>query len=340
MSLKLPKVSVIMGAYNEEKFLNEAVDSILNQTFGDFEFIIVNDGSTDRTQAILDSYHDPRMMIIINDENLGRSEARNKAISMAKGEYIAIMDADDISLPERLEREVKFLDNHDNIAAVGTYFFNINEKGGIAGITKFLTENDDMEKGLMRGNIIENSTVMLRKSCFDYVGGYREEFEGAEDYDLFLRLSEHFKLANLKEPLFKRRINPASFSVARKSDLDLYTKLAQELAKERREFGKDRLQIFKEAGNEKGLKELLPKAKPPSRKEVAQSYLYWGRVLLRGRDFKGATKLLLQSFLYNPFGPWILVLEDLVLLAFPKSITTILGRARRYLISKNYTIRN
>lgn len=334
MSFGTPKVSVVMGAYNAEKFLKEAIDSILNQTFEDFEFIIVNDGSTDGTQAILDSYHDSRMIIIINEENLGRSGARNKAINISKGEYIAIMDADDISLPKRLEREVNFLDSHNDIAAVGSYFFDINEKGRIAGIVKFLTESDDIKEMLPRGNIIENSTAMLRKSCLEIVGGYREEFKGAEDYDLFLRLSEYFKLANLKEPLFKRRINLASFSVAYKSELDLLTKLAQELAKERREFGKDRLQIFKEEGNEEGLKKLLPKPQPQSRKEIAHGYFHWGRVLLRGKDYRGALDLLSKAFIRDPLSPWSLVLEDLVILAFPKPIINILGRIRRYLISR------
>jgi glycosyltransferase involved in cell wall biosynthesis len=323
MSLNTPKVSVVMAAYNAEKYLKEAVDSILNQTFEDFEFIIVNAGSTDGTQTILDSYQDLRM-VIINDHYIGRSEARNKAIKLSKGGYIAIMDADDIALPERLEREVKFMDRHKEIAIVGGYYFFINENGKMVGIDKVLTESDEIKERLPIANTFGHSTVMVRKSCFEYVGGYREELKGAEDYDLFLRLSESFKLANLKEPLCKWRINPSSFSLTNKNELDRYARLVRELAKERREFGKDRLQLFKEDGNEKDLNELLPKAKPQSRKEKAQGYYSWGAILLAGNDYIGGFKLLLKSFLNNPLhmDTWVRFVEGLIFLFFPTPLST------------------
>ena len=317
----MPKVSVIMSAYNVEKYLREAIDSILNQTFKDFEFIIVNAGSTDGSQAILNSYHDPRM-VIINVQNIGRSEARNKAIKISKGEYVAIMDADDISLPERLERQVKFLDYHKNIALVGSSFFLINESGKIVDINKVLTESDEIKERLPIANTFGHSTVMLRKRCLESVGGYREELIGAEDYDLYLRLSESFRMANLKEPLCKWRINPVSFSVAKKGELDRYAKLVQELAKERRQFGKDRLQTLGREEIDKLLDDSLPKVTARSRKEIAQSYYFWGAILFGGNDYRGALKLLLKSFINNPLyrSTWVLILEDLVLLLFPKPV--------------------
>jgi glycosyltransferase involved in cell wall biosynthesis len=332
MSLNSPAVSVVMSAYNAEKYIKESIDSVLNQTYGDFEIIIVNAGSTDRTQTILNSYHDPRIFVV-NVQNMGRSEARNRAIEISKGEYIAIMDADDISLPERLERQVKFLDSHKDIALVGSSFFSINESGKIVAINEFLTESDDIKEGLPKGNRFGHSTVMARKSCLESIGGYRVELEGAEDYDLFLRLSKAFKLTNLKEPLCKWRLHPSSFSMSKKSELDRWTKLVQELAEERRQSGKDRLQNLKEGENQKSLNDLLPKAKAISRKDDAKNYYHWGIILFRGKDYQGASKLVLKSFISNPLGPWVLIIEDFVLLFCPEPVVNVLRFLRQALVN-------
>jgi len=115
-----PKISVIMSVYNGEKYLREAIESILNQTFRDFEFIIINDGSTDKTSEILSSYNDPRIVIINNKRNIGLTKSLNKGLKMVKGEYIARQDADDVSLPERLERMVNFLDMNRDVGLLGS----------------------------------------------------------------------------------------------------------------------------------------------------------------------------------------------------------------------------
>ncbi|MHA1713815.1 MAG: glycosyltransferase, partial [Candidatus Ranarchaeia archaeon] len=125
---KPPKVSVIMSVYNAEKHVKKAIDSILSQTFRDFEFIIINDGSTDRTSEILKSYADPRL-IVVNQANRGVTQSLNKAIGMARGQYIARMDADDISLPQRLEMQVEFLEEHPEVGLVGTSVITIDEEG-------------------------------------------------------------------------------------------------------------------------------------------------------------------------------------------------------------------
>ena len=114
-----PKISVVMAVYNGEKYLREAIDSILNQTFKDFEFIIVNDGSTDRTREILESFIDPRI-VLIHQEHMGLTKSLNRGIALAKGKYIARQDADDISMAERLEKQFNFLESHENVALLGT----------------------------------------------------------------------------------------------------------------------------------------------------------------------------------------------------------------------------
>lgn len=123
-----PKVSVVMSVYNGEKYLPETIDSILNQTFKDFEFIIINDGSTDKTAKILTSYDDPRIRIF-NQENMGLTKSLNRAISLAKGEYIARMDADDISYPERLKKQVDYLNKNPDIGLVGSKYIRIDKRG-------------------------------------------------------------------------------------------------------------------------------------------------------------------------------------------------------------------
>ena len=125
--MKKPKVTVLMSVYNGERYLHESIESILNQTFKDFGFLIINDGSTDNTPKILKSYKDQRIKIISNKNNLGLTKSLNKGIKLAKGEYIARQDVDDVSLSERLEKQVKFLNSYPSYAAVGTFTKIINE---------------------------------------------------------------------------------------------------------------------------------------------------------------------------------------------------------------------
>ena len=154
MSMDSPKVSVIMSVYNGEKYLKEAINSILNQTFKDYEFIIVNDASTDKSIKILEEYakKDNRIGLIHNEKNIGLTRSLNKAIKSANGAYIARQDADDISLPPRLEEEVNFLDKHPTVGLVGSYAWMIDEKGKILSDFKICTDNEDIKKKIVNGN--------------------------------------------------------------------------------------------------------------------------------------------------------------------------------------------
>ncbi|HKQ33129.1 MAG TPA: glycosyltransferase family A protein, partial [Thermodesulfobacteriota bacterium] len=120
-----PKVTVLMTVYNGEKFLNEAIDGILNQTFRDFEFLIINDGSTDGSREIIKSYKDPRINLVDNESNIGLTASLNRGLSLAGGEYIARQDADDISLPERLEKQISILERNPDIALLGSWYLEI-----------------------------------------------------------------------------------------------------------------------------------------------------------------------------------------------------------------------
>ena len=329
--MKNPKVTVLMSVYNGEKYLNEAIDSILGQTFKDFEFLIVNDGSTDKTGDILKSYDDPRIKIINNEKNIGLTKSLNKGLKLARGEYIARQDADDISMPERLEKEVEFLEQNKNVGLVGTDYLFINEKGKVVHIVKCLNGSRELKAKLLKGNQFGHGSVMLRRECIDRVGTYREEFKFAQDYDFCLRIAEMYDVANISEPLYKWRISIESISVNKKIEQDKYALLAIELAKERRQSGKDKLQSLNKEEIYTLLDELISNTKIQDKRKIAEGYCFWSRVLFDGKDYKGAFKLLFKSFVSYPLNKetWVLFLKDLVIFLFPKSVINILRHIKR-----------
>lgn len=202
----MPRVSVIMGIYNSnnEEMIRSAIDSILNQTFKDFEFIICDDGSTDGTYELVKrlTEHDDRVVLIQNEKNSGLAYSLNHCLSIAKGEYIARMDADDISLPERLEKEVAFLDNNKEFAIVGcnVKFFNSN---GIWG-KRCLPEFPKKASFLFTSPFVHPS-ILVRAEVMTALCGYRvaKETLRTEDYDLFMRMySKGYKGYNLQTELY------------------------------------------------------------------------------------------------------------------------------------------
>ncbi len=239
--MSTPQVSIVMSVYNGERYLQEAIDSVLNQTFTDFEFIIVNDGSTDTTWDILTSYDDPRIRLVRNQENIGLTKSLNKGLALAQGEYIARQDADDISLPERLERQVEFLDHNRYVGLVSSSFIEINEQGEEIRSRSLPVDNDTIQQSLLCYNCFCHGAVVLRKECLEKVGSYREGFASAQDYDLWLRIAEHFNVANIGEPLYKWRVHSRSISVVHKAPQDEFARLAVESAIERRVAGKHKL---------------------------------------------------------------------------------------------------
>ncbi len=203
--MKNPEVTVLLSVYNGEKYLREAIDSIRNQTFEDFEFLIVNDGSTDRTAEILQSYDDPRIKIVDNAKNIGLTKSLNIGLRMARGEYIARMDADDVSAPERLQREVDFLETHRDYAVVGTFARILNEYSEVISLMDRPIEDALIREFFRRDNGIAHGSAMIRMKCLLDVDFYDESIARAQDYDLWLRLSEKYKLANIPEYLYMWR---------------------------------------------------------------------------------------------------------------------------------------
>jgi glycosyltransferase involved in cell wall biosynthesis len=212
----MARVSVVMSVYNEERYLHEAIDSILRQTFEDFEFVIIDDGSVDQTPALLKGYHDARLRVY-RQANQGQSSALNQGIRMAVGSYIARMDGDDICLPERLERQVCFLDAHPEVALVGTWCTKIDTGTGQKRLQRLPEDDGSIRRFLAIDNPFIHSSVMIRKSVLDRVGLYDEGLIW-QDYDLWVRIARYYGMANIHDPLVIRRKHPASLTLrSRKS---------------------------------------------------------------------------------------------------------------------------
>ena len=210
----MPKISVVMPVYNGEKYLKEAIDSILNQTFTDFEFIIIDDGSTDKTEQIIKSYDDKRILYIKNEKNLGVAESLNKGLDMAQGEYIARMDADDISMPKRFEKQIDFMDVHCEYGVCGTGVIIFQDDEYICQ-RMFSESHKALRVDLIFGNALAHPTVMIRKSISESVLlRYDEDFEKAEDYELWTRISNNIQIHSIKEPLLKYRIHENQVSTS------------------------------------------------------------------------------------------------------------------------------
>ena len=222
-----PKVSIIMSVFNGEKYLESAVNSILRQSFLDFEFIIINDGSTDNTEKILKRFTDKRLKIINNKTNIGLTASLNKAIKQARGEFIARMDADDISLPFRLEYQVKFLEENPDIALVGSSYYICDEKNKIQSIVEVLTEPEKLKQELKKQNWFGHGTVMFRKNIIDNIGAYDESYKYAQDYELWLRIANKFKVANIKEPLYIWRRTKENISSKKEEEQAFFAQKAR-----------------------------------------------------------------------------------------------------------------
>jgi glycosyltransferase involved in cell wall biosynthesis len=231
----VPRVSVIMAVYNAAPFLREAVASILSQTYGDFELIAVDDSSSDTSLSILEGFDDPRVQIIRHESNKGASISRNEALAAARGEFIAVMDADDVCIPTRLARQVVFLDTHPSAGLVGCGVYdNIDLEGRVLHTSHLPTHNDAIQQGLMRGWCFLHSSIMFRKALYETVGGYTQAFEPVEDHDFALRVLEHCEAHNLGERLVSYRLNPSGLSVKGRRCVETVRSAVIRLAERRR----------------------------------------------------------------------------------------------------------
>lgn len=211
-----PQVSVIMPVYNAERYLSDAVESILGQTFTDFEFLIVNDGSKDRSPEILDRYakQDSRIRLW-HRENSGYVSALNFMLQQARGELVARMDADDVCHLERLERQVEYFRKYTDVDVLGSSFMLVDSESRKIGIMSLPTSHVDIEKKLAHGHCsMCHPSVMYRRRAVLEAGCYDESYTTAEDLELWQRMINRFRFANISDPLISYRIHDKSVSEA------------------------------------------------------------------------------------------------------------------------------
>ena len=233
-----PQVSVVIPVWNGERYLKQAIESILGQDFTDFELIVIDDGSTDWSAGIAGSFTgDPRVKLL-TQANAGVVAARNAGLNAACAEFVAFLDADDIAQPTRLSKQLAYLQSHPEVAAVGSHITYFDDDRGLLRTQKFPVGATAIALVLETGNPLAQPAVMLRKSMAVAVGGYRDAFKlGAEDYDLWLRLSERHSLDNLPEVLTFYRIHPDSLTHRRRHEQTLAA-LAAACAHRRRIAGR------------------------------------------------------------------------------------------------------
>lgn len=204
----MPKISVIMPAYNAEKYIKEAVDSILCQTFEDFELIVINDCSKDSTKDILLSYTDPRIVYLENQKNLGVAGTLNHGLSAARGDYIARMDSDDIAIPQRLERQLAYMEANPDVVICGGNVILFTDAGQERQ-GNYPAEDKQIKTALLFSSPFAHPVVMMRGSVLREHGlCYEVAFEKVEDYRLWTQLAKVGRFANLQEPLLRYRKHP------------------------------------------------------------------------------------------------------------------------------------
>lgn len=231
-----PLITVLMAVYNCEKYLSESIDSILRQTVSNFIFLIIDDASTDGTATILkcQAEQDSRIYIVTNESNLGLAASLNKGIAQVITPYIARMDADDIALPERLERQLSYMEEHPHISAVGCSVQLINAQGDKIEIWQPPNDSDSLCRSIREtGTAIPHPTAFIRTHAIKDIGGYRTFFTTTQDLDLWLRFLEKYHMANLPSILLLYRKHAASISVKKQTEQAINHILAMQAAEKR-----------------------------------------------------------------------------------------------------------
>lgn len=289
-----PLVSVVMVVCNVDRFLAESIESILGQTFREFEFIIVDFGSTDKSVSISSNYaaKDSRIRLC-EIPNCSLPEARNAGCSLAQGKYIAIADADDVSLPNRLLWEVEFMEKHSPVGVLGGAVEWINATGTPLQTARHPLWDREIRAALLTHSVLWQPTVLIRSDAFAFVGGYRAVFAQAEDYDLWLRIAEHFQIANLEQVVLRYRFHPYQVSMRKRAQQTLCVLAAQVAASSRRNGLPDPLNLVKEITPEALAALGVTKARQQSK--LAYDRRDWIRNMCTAGEYSVALKAALET---------------------------------------------
>lgn len=286
MQLDQPLVSVLMNCYNGEKYLRAALDSVLAQTYQNWELVFWDNQSTDDSAAICKSYVDPRIRYFYASGHTELGPARIQAFQQIRGEFVAVLDADDISHPDRLARQVAFLKQHPDVALVGSWAQYIDEKGKIFDEFKPPSDQQELQDCLGWTNPIIHSSVMYRYQLAHEAGGYPENIVWAQDFGLTLALAQRAKIAMIADYLCQLRVLTASMTRSRKYQ----TLIANEL-----------LLLFKQAAD---TLQLSAKARRFNRRTMAIAEIKLGIATLSADSFWAGLKMILHGFATDPSALW------------------------------------
>lgn len=294
-------VTVVMPVYNGAKFISAAIKSILSQTYQDFQLLLINDGSTDESELIIKSFTDKRIVYYYQD-NKGVAAALNRAVSMATGKYIWRHDADDISLPDKLEKQVAFLESNPEFALCACQVAFMTENSKVAWKYKQPNDavfNEQKFLNVQRGHFnpyspITHGTVLIKTDVIKALGGYRKEFITGEDVDLWLRLIQHYKAAVLHECLSLHRLSANSATQVHGWKNEFFRNLAFEYYEQREKDGMDDLA----KGNKINLPKVnqaIEKINKPGKHFRGDLLLYYYPLHFNAKDWRACRKIIATS---------------------------------------------
>jgi len=222
---KKPTITVLLSVYNAENYVGIAIESILKQSFTDFELIAVDDCSTDKSWDIVQQYMklDSRVIAKRNEVNLGGCKTLNVGLKLAKGKYIARLDNDDWSYPNRLEKQFDFLEAHPDVGIVGGVMEIMNQHGEVTGKRKYNISDQEIRNKIFRYSPFSHPLVMIRKSILDKVGSYDPAYAPADDYELYFRIGNESQFANLPDVIMRYRVIPSSITFMQTKKMELAT---------------------------------------------------------------------------------------------------------------------
>ena len=299
--MSVPKVSVVMSLYNGAETLKNTIDSILSQTFKDFEFIIINDGSSDESSLLLSSLNNLDSRIkVFSQKNIGLTKSLINGCRLAKGKYIARQDNGDYSYPKRLEQQVKYLEQNQDTVMVSTATAFVGPQQ--EELYTVIQSQHDAETGLTRGSVStfegppHHGSVMFRRSDYDAVGGYREEFKVAQDIDLWSRLIEHGKHYSLSDILYTAAVAKGSISMLRRDAQQLATQAVIDCSQSRKKTGDDT-----EALADYVTKSINNNSVENSAKKTDAAYYYFLGANLQNKNIKASHHYFKLAIASNPF---------------------------------------
>lgn len=275
-----------MTVYNADAYVRDSVNSLIAQTFPDWELIAVDDGSKDASLSVLNDYSDVRVRVFPLEKNIGRTQALRFAFDQVRSDYIAVLDADDISSPDRLARQVEFLDQHPDVALVASWAQLINEQGKVFDVLEPPANQEDLKDCLGWTNPIAHSSVMYRRQLAQEVGGYPADIVWAQDFGLILELAHRAKIAMINDYLCQLRVLAASMTRSRKNQILVAS---------------EALVLFQRAAN---LLRLSAKARRRNRRALAIAEIKLGVATLRNDSVLAGVKMVLHGLISAPSALW------------------------------------